>query len=827
MKGCAGTTALKNDADSLRRAICRHIRYDLGKRLEDASIQDVFYALTHSVRDRLIEGMIATQNRYEKLNAKMVYYLSMEFLIGRLLESDMINLGIYDACSKALAAIGFRIDDVILRGPDAALGNGGLGRLAACFLDSMATLGIPGYGYGIFYEYGLFKQDIENGYQKEKPDRWISEAGPLTIARPEEQCIIPLYGRIEHGQDLFGNYNPMWLDWKVILGVPHDIPIAGYGGKTVNYLRLYSAQSSAEFDIQIFNTGDYFKAVEQKIGSENISKILYPSDTIETGRELRLIQEYFLVACSLRDIIRKHQQLHPSLEHLHDHVQIQMNDTHPALAVAELMRILVDEQAMDWDKAWEITKATLAYTNHTLLAEALEKWPVSIFETVLPRHLQIIYEINHRFLSEVSVRWANDNNKLRRMSLIEEGAEKQVRMAHLAMIGSHSTNGVSVLHTELLKVSVASDFYDMFPERFNNKTNGITQRRWLLKANPLLAELINQTIGDNWIVDLDRLRGLEPHALDPGFQERFAQVKYKNKLRLQKIIYDTTRIAVDPFSIFDIQAKRIHEYKRQMLNVLHIIHQYLSMVEDGRVPKHSKTYIFAGKAAPGYWAAKQIIKLIHNVADVINQDPRVEDIIKVVFIPDYRVSLAEMLVPAADISEQISTAGKEASGTGNMKFALNGAVTIGTLDGANIELREEIGNDNMYIFGLTADEIQDQICSRSYNPVDIYMSNDSVRRVLDALWGNRFAPREPGLFQWIYYHILEKGDEYRHLADFPSYVQAQEAILNDYGTPSEWWKKTILNVARVGKFSSDRTILEYARDIWRVPPVLDTDGTKT
>ncbi|WP_035258702.1 glycogen/starch/alpha-glucan phosphorylase [Desulfatirhabdium butyrativorans] len=824
MKGCTGTKALKNDTDSLRRAICRHIRYDQAKRLEDASIRDAFMALTHSVRDRLIEGMIATQNRYEKANAKKVYYLSMEFLIGRLLESDMINLGIYESCSRALSAIGMKMADVIQQGPDAALGNGGLGRLAACFLDSMATLGIPGFGYGIFYEYGLFKQDIENGYQKEKPDRWISDAGPLAVERPEEACIIPLYGRIEHGQDLFGNYNPMWLDWKVIVGVPHDIPVAGFGGHTVNYLRLYAAKSSSEFDIQIFNTGDYFKAVEQKIGSENISKILYPSDTIETGRELRLIQEYFLVACSLRDIIHKYQKQYPTLEHFHEHVQIQMNDTHPSLAVAELMRILVDEQAMEWKRAWEITQATLAYTNHTLLAEALEKWPVSIFDHVLPRHMQIIYEINHRFLADVSIRWPADDDRLRRMSLIEEGPEKQVRMAHLAMIGSHSTNGVSALHTELLKVSVASDFHDLFPERFNNKTNGITQRRWLLKANPLLAGLITQTIGDQWITQLDLLRRLEAHAADPEFQERFAEVKYKNKLRLQQIIYDATRIAVDPSSIFDIQAKRIHEYKRQMLNVMHIIHQYLSMVEDGRAPKHPKTYIFAGKAAPGYWAAKQIIKLIHNVADIVNQDPRVDDMIKVVFIPDYRVSLAETIIPAADISEQISTAGKEASGTGNMKFALNGAVTIGTLDGANIELQEEIGSDNMYVFGLTADQIQDQLCKKSYNPVDLYMGNDSIRRVLDALWGNRFAPKEPGLFQWIYYHILEKGDEYRHLADFPSYIQAQEAILNDYSDPLRWREKAILNVARIGKFSSDRTILEYARDIWWIDPVLETGG---
>jgi starch phosphorylase len=817
---CPDMKNLKSDRISIQESICRNIKYGIGKRVEYATTQDVYLALTQSIRDRLIEKWIETEDRYARANPRRVYYLSMEFLIGRSLGNVLINLGLYEECRLALQGLGFDLDDVRDQESDAALGNGGLGRLAACFLDSMATLGIPGFGYGIYYEYGLFKQEIENGYQKEKPDHWISKAGPMQIERPDQACIIPLYGRIEHGQDLDGNYNPMWLDWRVIIGVPHDIPVVGYGGQTTNYLRLYSATASSDFDIQIFNAGDYFKAVEQKIGSENISKILYPSDTINTGKELRLIQEYFLIACSLRDIVKRFLENHSSFDQFSEKVQIQLNDTHPALAVVELMRTLVDEQAIAWERAWNITQQTLAYTNHTLLSEALEKWPVSLIEHVLPRHMQIIYEINFRFLAEVAAKWPGDTNRLSRMSIIEETPEKQVRMAHLAMVGSHSTNGVSVLHTQLLKSSLASDFHDMWPLRFNNKTNGITQRRWLLKANPKLSELLNQTIGNGWIRHLDQLKQLESHATDPAFQEAFRKVKRANKERLEKNIFETTRIRINPDSIFDIQAKRIHEYKRQLLNVMHIIHQYLSIIEDGREPGNPKTYIFAGKAAPGYWAAKQIIKLIHNVSDIVNRDPRTGGLLRVVFIPDYRVSLAEKIIPAADISEQISTAGKEASGTGNMKFSLNGALTVGTLDGANIEIEAEVGKENIYIFGLKANEIKNLKTSNSYRPLDYYLSNDSIRRVMDALWDNRFCTQEPGLFRWIYYHILEKGDEYFHLADFPSYVQIHEMIQKDYSHPTQWTRKAILNVARMGFFSSDRTISEYAQDIWQAEPVL-------
>jgi len=810
---------LGNDPNSLRDSLYRHLRYSLGKEFDNKSLRDVYLALTLSLRDRLLEKHLETEARYQAADAKRLYYLSMEFLIGRSLGSNLTNLGIFEACREALMDMDIDLEEVREQETDAALGNGGLGRLAACFLDSLATLDYPGFGYGIHYEYGLFRQEINNGYQKEKPDHWLSKAGPFQIERTEESCIIPLYGHIEHGQDLNGNYNPMWMNWRVIIGVPHDIPIVGYGAKTVNYLRLYAATPSSDFDIQIFNAGDYFRAVEQKIKSETVSKILYPSDTFDTGKELRLVQEYFLVACSLRDIIRRYLKTHREFDAFPDKVNIQMNDTHPALAVAELMRILVDEHYLEWENAWNITQKTLAYTNHTLLAEALEKWPVGLLEHVLPRHLQIIYEINHRFLSEIAVMWPGDTDRLSRMSLIEEGAEKQVRMAHLAIIGSHSVNGVSALHTDLIKTSLVPDFYARWPERFNNKTNGITQRRWLLKANPLLADLLNETVGSEWITDLSRLRRLEPFASDPSFQDRFRKIKLANKEQLGKIIYQTTRLKISPDSLFDIHAKRIHEYKRQLLNVMHIIHEYFCIIEDGIEPAVPKTYIFAGKAAPGYWTAKQIIKLIHNVGDIIHKDRRTKDKLKVVFIPDYRVSLAEKIIPAAEVSEQISTAGTEASGTGNMKFALNGSLTIGTLDGANVEMLEEVGEDNIYIFGLKTREVQEMKQSGTYRPLNYYHEHDSIRRVMDSFWDNRFCPQEPGLFRWLYHHILEKGDDYFHLADFLSYSQIHETIYSDYLQIPVWNRKSILNVARMGKFSSDRTISEYAREIWGLKPI--------
>jgi starch phosphorylase len=702
---------------------------------------------------------------------------------------------------------------------DPALGNGGLGRLAACFLDSLATLDMPGYGYGINYEYGLFKQELNNGYQKEMPDNWLSTQTPWELERPEDACIVPLYGKVEHSKDRQGNYNPMWMDWKVVIGIPHDIPVVGYGGRTVNYLRLFSARSSNEFDIQIFNEGDYLKAVEQKISSETISKVLYPSDSFETGRELRLIQEYFLVACAIRDIVKKYQKDHDSFDEFPNKVAIQLNDTHPALCVAELMRLLVDEKNLSWERAWGITQGTLGYTNHTLMPEALEKWPENLFERVLPRHLQIIYEINRRFLEQVMIKWPGDDDKLSKMSIIEEGDSKHVRMANLAIVGSHSVNGVSELHSELVKKTLVPEFYNLWPKKFSNKTNGVTQRRWLLKSNPLLSKLITKTTDDKWITDLDKLILLEQFANDSAFQKEFREIKYANKIKLAKIIYDNTQVTVNPESLFDVQIKRIHEYKRQLLNVMHIIHQHLNIVRNDIYPAVPRTYIFAGKAAPGYWAAKQIIKLINNVGKAVNNDPKVNNWLNVVFIPDYRVSLAEAIIPAADLSEQISTAGMEASGTGNMKFAMNGALTIGTLDGANIEIMEEVGEENIFIFGLKAEDIAKMQNEKSYNPWDYYQKNKNIKRIVDSFKDNTYCPNESGLFEWIFHSLLDGGDKYFHLADIQSYLETQEKVVDLYSNKSDWDIKTILNVSRAGKFSSDRTIREYAKEIWELKSI--------
>jgi starch phosphorylase len=801
---------------SLRESVRHHVRYSLAKEWQNLPRHDLFMAAALAVRDQLVDRMLQTEGRYRIRDPKRVYYFSIEFLIGRSLTNNLCNLGILDLWRQALRALEVDPDDVQTSERDAALGNGGLGRLAACFLDSLATLNMPGCGYGINYEYGLFKQEIDDGYQKERPDKWLEAATPWEIERADEGCVVPVYGRIEHGVDRHGHYNPMWMDWKVLIGVPYDMPVVGYGGGTVNVLRLYAARSSRDFDIQIFNEGDYLKAVEQKVASETVSKVLYPSDTVTAGQELRLVQEYFLVACGIRDIVRKFQQNHADFRTFSSKVAIQLNDTHPTLAVAELMRILVDENDLSWEEAWDISRATLAYTNHTLMPEALEKWPVSLFEYVLPRHLQIIYEINRRFLDTVAAAFPGDNDRLRRMSIIEEGERKQIRMAHLAIIGSHSVNGVSRIHTELIKSSLVPDFYQLWPERFSNKTNGITQRRWLLVANPLLAELISRTIGREWITNLDTLKSLEAYAEDEGFQQEFRAVKRSNKERLARIIKLTTRVTVDPGTLFDVQAKRIHAYKRQLLNVMRIIHEYFRVCDDGEEPKVARTYIFAGKAAPGYWFAKQIIKLINNVARVVNNDPRVKDRIKVVFIPDYRVSLAETIVPAADLSEQISTAGTEASGTGNMKFAMNGALTIGTLDGANIEMREEVGEENIFIFGLRADEIQQIRAKGGYGPREYYDSYPRLRRVIDSLDSDIFCQGEPGLFKSISGILLNERDEHFHLADLVSYLETQEKAGDEFMISTTWTRKAILNVARMGRFSSDRTIQEYARDVWNV-----------
>jgi glycogen phosphorylase len=807
----------------MREAVRRHVTYSLGATLDTLSPREKFFAVALAVRDVMVDSMLRTEERYRQVDTKRIYYLSMEFLIGRSLSNNLLNLGLYDACREILPDLGMTMGEVEEAEVDAALGNGGLGRLAACFLDSLATLGLPGYGYGINYEYGLFRQEIRNGEQIEKPDSWRTYPSPWQIERTQEAIELPIYGRVEHATDRKGNYNPMWLDWRVVIGVPHDVLIAGFGGQTVNYLRLYSAKASQEVDMTIFNLGDYIKSVQQKVLSETISKVLYPSISNDAGRELRLIQEYFLSACAVRDIVRQYLRRHDTIDGLPNKVAIQLNDTHPTLAIADLMRLLIDEHDMEWDKAWEITTAVFAYTNHTLMAEALEKWPVPLLEKVVPRHVQIIYEINSRFLKEVAMRWPNDNERMRKMSLIEEGEPRQARMANMAIVGSHSVNGVAAVHSQLVKTDLVPEFAQYWPEKFNNKTNGVTQRRWILAANPGLARLITDTIGERWITDLERLRELEPHAKDAGFQDAFRKIKRENKNRPITLVKDETGDVLDPDSLFDIQVKRIHEYKRQLLNLLHVVHEYLCLVEDGVDPIQPRTYLFAGKAAPGYFAAKQIIHLINDAAMVINTDPRTNGKIKVVFVPDYRVTLAEMLIPAADLSEQISTAGTEASGTGNMKFAMNGALTIGTMDGANIEICEAVGIDNIFIFGLTVEQIQ-KIKSApggsSYNPYDIYQRNPLIRRILDGFKSNRFCPRRPGSHEWVSQKLLAKGEQYFHLADLESYIQTHEAAARVYRDHRAWTVKAILNTARMGVFSSDRTILDYARDIWKVTPVL-------
>jgi len=802
----------------LQSSIERRAMYSLGKEWHDLSLPDRYSAVALAVRDRMVERMLATETRYREQDAKRLYYLSIEFLIGRSLGMNLRNLGLYESCRRALKNLGTDLPEMEESEPDAALGNGGLGRLAACFLDSFATLAMPGYGYGINYEYGLFKQEIDNGYQREMPDNWRAQGTPWQIARPEEACVVPVYGRIEHGSDRHGGYNPMWLEWKTVVGLPCDMLIPGYGGQSVHVLRLFSAHSSREFDMQIFNDGDYFKAVEQKIQSENISKVLYPSDAVIANQELRLVQEYFLAACALRDVVRRFELNHRGFREFPAKVAIQLNDTHPALAIVELMRILVDEKDLPWEDAWSLTQGTFGYTNHTLSPEALENWPLPLLERVLPRHLQIFCEINRRFLEQVATAYPGDSARLVRMSLIEEppSLPPLARMAHLAMAGSHSVNGVSVLHSGLLRTRLAPDFAELWAGKFSNKTNGISPRRWLVHANPLLAQLISSAIGDRWVVDLERLRALEAQATDPGFQAAFRQVKRSNKEKLIEFIRDSLRMKPDPDSLFDVQAKRIHAYKRQLLNVMRIIHEYLALVEDGQIPSVPRTYIFAGKAAPGYWLAKQIIKLIHSVGWVINNDARAKEWLKVVFLPDYRISLAEKIIPAADLSEQISTAGTEASGTGNMKMALSGAITVGTLDGANLEMLQEIGRENMFLFGMTAAEVQALRQQNSYRPREHYERDPRLKRVVDAFRDGRFCREAPELFTWVFGLLLDEYDEHVHLAEFSGYLDAQEKVAEAFRERDRWTRMSILNVARMGKFSSDRAVTEYAQAIWHL-----------
>ncbi|HEX9603841.1 MAG TPA: glycogen/starch/alpha-glucan phosphorylase [Myxococcales bacterium] len=809
-----------NEAAAVLHSFTNHLLYSLAKDQYSATARDRFMSLALTVRDRLIERWISTQQRYYRRDAKRVYYLSAEFLMGRALANNLLNLGLYDTAREAMRMMGLEVSDLLEQEVDAGLGNGGLGRLAACFLDSMATLDVPGYGYGIRYEFGMFDQEIKAGWQIEKPDEWLRFGNPWEMPRPEYWVPVGFGGRTEEHFD-HGQLKIHWAPEEQVIGVAYDTPIAGYGNATVNTLRLWRARASEEFDLTLFNDGDYERAVLEKNRSETISKVLYPSDVKMFGRELRLKQQYFFVACSLHDIVRRHLVAHKSLDDFADKIAIQLNDTHPAVAIPELMRIFIDEHQLPWEKAWELTVATFGYTNHTLLSEALETWPVEIFGQLLPRHLAIILEINRRFLRQVMNRFPYDEPRISRMSLIDEGdgqlASKRIRMAYLAVVGSHSVNGVAALHTQLLQQNLLHDFHEMWPERFNNKTNGVTPRRWLLAANPLLSEAITARIGDGWSVDLDELRKLEPLADDETFRAAFRDIKQRNKEQLAAYIEREQGITVDRSSIFDVQVKRLHEYKRQLLNLLHVVALYLRIKNQPDLPMVPRTFIFGGKAAPAYAVAKLIIKLINSVGAVVNADPQVKEKLKVVFLANYRVSLAERIFPGSDLSEQISTAGKEASGTGNMKFALNGALTIGTLDGANIEIRDEVGHENFFLFGLTAQEVQD-LLRRGYRPRDFYEQNAELRAVLDLVNGGFFEPDHPELFRPLVQSLLDH-DPYLLLADFASYADCQQRVEQAFVDKERWTKMAILNVARMGKFSSDRTIREYAEQIWKAQSV--------
>ena len=808
-------TAKRSDtAEAVREGFLLHLKYTLAKDEFSATDHDKYYALALAIRDRLVDRWIATSQTYHRQKAKRAYYLSMEYLIGRAMGNNVINLQSDGAVREAMESLGLSWDELREVERDAGLGNGGLGRLAACFLDSLATLQLPGYGYGVRYDYGIFRQTIKDGYQVEEPDNWLRFGNPWEIERPEAQFEVHFGGRVQMESEN-GKLRARWLDYDTVLGVPYDIPIPGYGNNTVNNLRLWSARSTEEFNLSFFNNGDYVKAYEQKTLTENISKVLYPNDNIERGRELRFKQQYFFVACSLHDIVRRFKADSDDIREFPDKVAIQLNDTHPAMAIAELMRLFVDEEGLEWEEAWNLTTRTFGYTNHTLMPEALERWSVRLFETILPRHLQIIYEINRRFLREIATRWPGDNDRIRRMSLIQEEPNREVRMAYLAVVGSHSVNGVAALHSELLTTTLFRDFFEMWPEKFNNKTNGITPRRWLLKANPGLSKLVTEAIGDKWVTNLDELKKLERCAGDARFLSRLMEVKRANKARLAELIRKELGVEVNPDSLFDVQIKRLHEYKRQLLNVLNIIHQYFRLKENPAADFVPRTWIFAAKAAPGYFLAKLIIKLINDVGAVINNDPAMKGRMNVVFLPDYRVSLAERIIPAADLSEQISTAGTEASGTGNMKFQLNGALTLGTLDGANVEIRQEVGEENFFLFGKTVEEVA-ATQRAGYNPWDEYRANADLRRVLDAIRDNFFNLDQPGLYQPIVDTLLTHGDKYLVLSDFAAYVEGQERVSAAYLDKEGWARKCLMNIANSGKFSTDRTIREYAEEIWGI-----------
>lgn len=811
-------TAVVNDPAALKQAILDNLYFMQGKPANLATLNDWYIAVAYTVRDKMMKHWVNLLQRLREKDLKIVGYLSAEFLMGPHLGNALINLGIYDEINKAVELLGLDLKQLMQQEEEPGLGNGGLGRLAACFLDSLTTLKVAAIGYGIRYEFGIFDQQIRDGWQVEVTDKWLHLGNPWEIARPEVCFNIKLGGHTESYTDEAGKYRVRWIPAYEVKGVAYDTPVPGYRNNAVNLLRLWKSEAVESFDFNAFNKGDYYGAVNEKIFSETISKILYPNDEAEKGKRLRLSQQYFFTSCSLQDVLRLQQMRGLPVEELPNCMPLQLNDTHPSIAVAELMRLLVDEYQLDWDKAWATTKNTLSYTNHTLLPEALEKWPLPLFASVLPRHLEIIYEINSRFLNEIKTRYTGDNEVARRLSIIDETGERHVRMAHLACIGSHAVNGVSALHTELLKRDVMHDFYALAPEKFFNVTNGVTPRRWIKLYNPKLAELISAKISEDWIMNLEeKLMHLEKFADDEELQNAWQQVKYENKVHLANIIQERTGIHVDPGSLFDVQVKRIHEYKRQHLNILHIISLYNRIKKDPALDVIPRTFIFGGKAAPGYYMAKLIIKLINAVAETVNDDPDVSGRIKVVFFPDFNVKNSEYVYRSAELSEQISTAGKEASGTGNMKFSLNGALTIGTFDGANVEMFESIGSDNFFLFGLNADEIGN-IKRSGYRPYDLYQNDGELKEVIDLIQSNAFSKREPGLFKPVIDSLLGQ-DPYLVLQDFRSYVECQQKVSAAYTDKKHWTKMSILNVARMGKFSSDRSIREYCEKIWHVQPL--------
>jgi glycogen phosphorylase len=811
------------DIESIKRDISNHLRFTLACDEHSASDWDIYKSVVLSVRDRLHDKWLKTQQGYYKDDSKRVYYISMEFLIGRLLDNALINLGIMDETREALQSLGLDYDQIRETEQDAALGNGGLGRLAACFLDSMATLGIAGYGYGIRYDFGIFHQQIVNGYQVEQPDNWLQYGFPWDRPRAKLVRRVKFHGRSVPYTDDKGDLRFRWIDTQDVFALAHDMPVPGYQNEVVNNLRLWKATSTTSLDLSRFNQGDYIEAVRDMELHENISRILYPNDKIFVGQELRLKQEYFLVSATLQDIMERFKKSNTDLRKLPEKVAVQCNDTHPNLAIPEMMRLLMDEEGLDWDTSWDITTKTMAYTNHTVLPEALERWPVSLVRSLLPRHLQIIYEINKRFLNTVHDKFGDDLSRVRRMSIISEGEQPSVQMANLGIVGSHKVNGVAQLHSDLIVKTIFRDFYELWPDKFTNKTNGITPRRWLKQCNPELSRLITGKIGDGWVNALYELKQLDKYAEDKAFVKAFAGIKKENKKRLAAYVEKKMGIRLNVDSIFDIQIKRIHEYKRQLMAALHTVVLYNRIKASPDAPFQPRTVLFAGKAAPGYTMAKMHIKLINSIADVINNDQEVGDKLKCLFLPDYSVSLAERLIPAADLSEQISTAGMEASGTGNMKFALNGAITIGTLDGANIEIKEEVGDDNIFIFGLTVDEIE-RLRNEGYNPWDYLNASKELKQAIEQIRDGYFSPENPDLFHSIVHALTDGGDYFMVCADFEAYADTQKKVEALYKKPQEWFKKAIYNTARIGKFSSDRTIYEYATEIWGCE--IDKSGEK-